>query len=192
MEHDSTTVHDEISARGEHSMDQRIIPCLWFQDRCEEAVNFYVSVFANAPRKTGESRIVHIQRYPEGIENAPWPDTMSGKVITAVFELDGQRFMALDGGPHFKPTGAISLLVNCDSQPEIDYYWERLTDGGDPAAQQCGWLADRYGFSWQVHARPMEAMLASPDREKANRTMQAMLNMKKLDIAELEKAYAGR
>ena len=101
-------------------MDQKIVPALWFEDRCEEAVNFYVSVFANAPSKTGESRVVHIERYPEGIKNAPWGDAMRGKVITAVFELNGQRFMALDGGPVFKPSGATSLLVNCDTQQEID------------------------------------------------------------------------
>jgi len=173
-------------------MSQRIVPSLWFEDRCEEAVNFYVSVFANAPGRSGDSRIVHIQRYPEGVQNAPWPDTMRGKVITAVFELDGQRFMALDGGPHFKPSGAISLLVNCDTQDEIDYFWEKLSEGGDPRAQQCGWLADKYGFAWQVHPRPMERLLSSPDTEKANRAMQAMLTMKKLDIAALERAYAGR
>ncbi len=172
-------------------MDQKITACMWFDDRCEEAVNFYVAVFAKAPRQTGESRIVHIERYPEGIENPPWPATMSGKVITAVFELNGQRFMALDGGPVFKPSGAISLMVNCDTQEEIDYFWARLCEGGDPRAQQCGWLADRYGFSWQIHARPMEKLLTSPDREKANRAMQAMLKMKKLDIQALEKAYAG-
>jgi predicted 3-demethylubiquinone-9 3-methyltransferase (glyoxalase superfamily) len=173
-------------------MEQSIIPSLWFEDRCEEAVTFYVSVFANAPRKVGESRILHIERYPEGIQNAPWPPSMSGKVITAVFELNGQRLMALDGGPHFKPTGAVSLLVNCDTQEEIDYYWERMTQGGDPRAQACGWLADKYGFSWQIHARPMERLLSSPDRTKATRAMQAMLKMKKLDIAALENAYAGQ
>jgi predicted 3-demethylubiquinone-9 3-methyltransferase (glyoxalase superfamily) len=172
-------------------MDQQIVTSLWFEDRCEEAVNFYVSTFAGAPRKTGESRIVHIERYPEGIENAPWPAAMSGKVITAVFDLNGQRFMALDGGPHFKPTGAMSLVVNCDTQEEIDYFWERLTQGGDAKAQQCGWLADRYGFSWQVHARVLDKLLSSTDRQKANRAMQAMLKMKKLDIAALEAAYAG-
>jgi predicted 3-demethylubiquinone-9 3-methyltransferase (glyoxalase superfamily) len=171
--------------------NQSIIPSLWFEDRCEEAINFYVSVFTNAPRKPGDSKILHMQRYPEGIQDAPWPASMSGKVITVVFELNGQRFMALDGGPFFKPTGAISLVVNCDTQEEIDYYWDRLGEGGDPRAQQCGWLADRYGFSWQIHARPMERLLASSDREKANRAMQAMLKMKKLDIAALEKAYAG-
>src|SRR5437868_15179930 len=124
-------------------MDQKIIPSLWFEDHCEEAINFYISVFANAPRKTGESRVVHIERYPEGIENAPWPKSMSGKVIRAVFELDGQRFMALDGGPHCKPSGATSLFVNCDTQEEVDYYWEKLTEGRDASAQQWGWLADR-------------------------------------------------
>ncbi len=173
-------------------MDQKIVPSLWFEDRCEEAVNFYVSVFANAPRKTGESRIVHIQRYPEGIQNAPWPEAMSGKIITAVFELNGLRFMALDGGPLFKPTGAVSMVVNCDTQEEIDYYWDRLAEGGDVRAQQCGWLADKYGFSWQIHPRPLERLLTSPDRVKANRAMQAMLKMKKLDIAALENAYEGK
>ena len=173
-------------------MDQTIVPSLWFEDRCEEAVNFYVSVFANAPRKTGESRVVHIQRYPDGIENAPWPKSMSGKVITAVFELNGQRFMALDGGPQFKPSGATSFLVNCDTQQEVDYYWDKLTAGGDPRAQQCGWLADKYGFAWQVHPRPMEKLLGSSDRTKANRAMQAMLTMKKIDIAALERAYEGK
>jgi predicted 3-demethylubiquinone-9 3-methyltransferase (glyoxalase superfamily) len=172
-------------------MDQAIVPCLWFEDKCEEAVNFYISVFASAPRKTGESRIVHMQRYPEGIANAPWPKEMSGKVITVVFELNGLRFMALDGGPFFKPSGAISLLVNCDTQEEIDYYWQKLSEGGDVRAQQCGWLADRYGFAWQVHPRPMEKLLSSPDRAKANRAMQAMLAMKKLDIAALQRAYDG-
>ena len=117
-------------------MDQSIVPFLWFEDRCEEAVNFYVSVFANAPRKAGDSKIVHIERYPSGIENAPCGKEMSGKVITAVFELNGQRLMALDGGPVFKPTGAVSLLVNCNTQEEVDYFWGRLTEGGDPRAQQ--------------------------------------------------------
>ncbi len=173
-------------------MNQTIVPFLWFEDRCEEAVHFYVSVFANAPGRSGESRIVHLQRYPDAIENAPWPTNTSGKVITAVFELNGQRFMALDGGPFFKPSGAMSLLVNCDTQEEVDYYWDRLGEGGDPRAQQCGWLADKYGFTWQVHPTPMEKLLMSPEREKANRAMQAMLTMKKIDIAELEKAYAGR
>src|SRR3954464_7828135 len=173
-------------------MDQKIVPSLWFEDRGEEAVNFYVSVFANAPRKTADSRVVHIQRYPEGIENAPWPKSMSGKVITAIFELNGQRFLALDGGPQFKPSGATSLMVNCDTQEEVDYFWSTLTEGGDPRAQQCGWLADKYGFSWQVHPTPMEKLLGSPDRDKANRAMQAMLPMKKIDIAALERAFEGK
>ncbi|HVZ23478.1 MAG TPA: VOC family protein [Vicinamibacterales bacterium] len=173
-------------------MKQQIVPSLWFEDRCEEAVNFYVSVFANSPRRTGDSRIVTMQRYPEGIENPPWPANMSGKVITAVFELNGQRFMALDGGPHFKPSGAISLLVNCETQEEVDYFWERLTEGGDPKAQQCGWLADKFGFAWQVHPVGMEPLLSSPDRAKANRAMQAMLGMKKIDVAALERAFEGQ
>ena len=173
-------------------MSQRIVPSLWFEDRCEEAVNFYVDTFANAPGTRAPSRIVHLERYPEGIKNAPWPPTMQGKVITVVFELVGQRFMALDGGPHFKPTGALSLLIECETQPDIDYFWSKLTEGGDPKAQQCGWLADKYGFAWQVHARPLEKMLMSPDTAKANRAMEAMLKMKKLDISALETAFEGR
>lgn len=173
-------------------MSQRIVPSLWFEDRCEEAVNFYVDVFANAPGTRAASRVVHLERYPEGIKNAPWPPTMQGKVITVIFELDGLRFMALDGGPHFKPTGALSMVVECETQEEIDYFWTRLSEGGNPRAQQCGWLADKYGFSWQVHAKPLEKMLMSTDKAKTNRAMEAMLKMKKLDIPALEAAFEGR
>jgi predicted 3-demethylubiquinone-9 3-methyltransferase (glyoxalase superfamily) len=173
-------------------MAQSIIPFLWFDDRCEEAINFYVNVFKGAPGRRSESRIVEMHRYPEGIKDAPWTASMHGKVITAVFELDGERFMALDGGPIFKPTPAMSLLVNCDTQEEIDYFWEKLGPGGGGTPQPCGWLADRFGFAWQIHARPMEKMLASPDREKSNRALEAMLKMQKLDIAALEAAFNGR
>lgn len=171
--------------------NQKIIPSMWFEDKCEEAINFYVDVFKGAPNAKGESRVMEIQRYPEGIENPPWGDKMSGKVITAIFELAGQRFMALDGGPQFKPSGAISLLIECETQEEVDHYWDRLREGGDPNQQQCGWLADKYGFSWQVSPKVLGELLTDPDKTKANRAMEAMLQMKKLDIAELQKAFNG-
>lgn len=297
---------------------QKIIPCLWFEKDCEEAIDFYTSLFPN-------SKITNIQRYPDNIPNPPWGPGMEGKVITAIFELEGQKFMALDGGTHFKfnPTvsftvnsktkeesetlwnklkeggkvmmefqeypfskgygwledkfglswqintgeskqriipslmfvgdkfgkceeainfytsvfknseikaiakyepdeqdevgkikyslfqlegqefiamessfdhkfkvdGAVSMLVDCDTQEEIDYYWGKLS--ANPAAEQCGWLQDKYGFSWQINPRILGELLSSPDKEKADRAMKAMLEMKKLDIAELKKAYDG-
>jgi predicted 3-demethylubiquinone-9 3-methyltransferase (glyoxalase superfamily) len=307
---------------------QKIIPCLWFEDKCEEAINFYIDTF-NGVLGKDDSRVVQIQRYPSDIPNPPWGPGMEGKVITAIYELAGQRFMALDGGPLFKfnPTmsfmvncetpeevdafwaklseggsvmmplqeypfskkygwtsdkygvswqisvgtakekitpafmfvgknfgkceeainfyasviknskvdeihryepgeaaeadtgkvkyssftlegqrfaamensfehkfdtsGAISLVIDCETQEEIDHLWENLTQGGDPKAQQCGWLADKYGFAWQITPRVLGEMLSDPDKEKSNRAMQAMLEMKKLDIAGLEKAYNG-
>lgn len=171
---------------------QKIIPCLWYEDKCEEAINFYVDIFNSAPGKTSESKVTYIQRYPEGIPNPPWGEHMNGKIITAIFELHGQRFMALDGGPGiFAKNGPVSFLVECDTQGEVDYYWERLIEGGDTKAQQCGWLADKYGFAWQVNPRRLGELLADPDKKKSDRVMQAMLKMKKLDIAELERAYQG-
>jgi predicted 3-demethylubiquinone-9 3-methyltransferase (glyoxalase superfamily) len=115
---------------------------------------------------------------------------MDGKVLTAVFELNGDKFMALDGGPYFKPTGAVSFLIECKTQEEIDYYWDKLTNGGDPTAQQCGWLLDKYGFSWQV-VPDMSQWINRPDSAGSARAMQAMLGMKKIIIADLEKAYNG-
>ncbi len=156
---------------------------MWFNTECEEALNFYTSIFP-------DSKIESIQRYPEG----PLPEPMKGmegKVLTAVFELFGQRFMALDGGPVFKPTGAVSFHVECQTQEEVDLYWSKLSAGGDPAAQQCGWLADRYGFSWQIIPVQLSELLNDPDKERADRVMQAMLGMKKIDIAGLEHAYKG-
>ncbi|HTL39327.1 MAG TPA: VOC family protein, partial [Methylomirabilota bacterium] len=128
---------------------QKITPFLWFDRNSEEAINFYVDIFNNAPNKKTDSKIVNIKRYPEGITEGPMAG-FDGKILTAVFELDGQRFMALDGGPIFKPTSAVSFLIECQTQEEIDHYWDHLTAGGDPKAQQCGWLMDKYGFSWQV------------------------------------------
>jgi len=114
---------------------------------------------------------------------------MEGKVLTAVFELEGQRFMALDGGPFFQPSGAVSFYVECETQEELDHYWSKLSEGGDPKAQQCGWLKDKYGFSWQVIPRALPELLSDPDKEKSARVMQAMLKMKKIDIQGLKEAY---
>lgn len=170
----------------------KIMPCLWFEDGCEEAINFYVDTFNAAPNKPAESRIVEIKRYPEHFPEAPWPATMGGKVITAVYELAGQRFMALDGGPGvFAKNGPVSFVIECETQEEVDHYWDRLKEGGDPKIQQCGWLADKYGFAWQVTPKVLGKMLADPDKAKADRVMKAMLKMKKIDVAGLERAYRG-
>jgi predicted 3-demethylubiquinone-9 3-methyltransferase (glyoxalase superfamily) len=162
---------------------QKITPFLWFENNAEEAMNFYVSIFKN-------SRVVSLQRYPDGPLDGPMQG-MEGKVLTAVFELEGQRFMALDGGPHFKPTGAISFYVECETQEEVDYYWEKLTAGGDAKAQQCGWLQDKYGFSWQIIPSALGRMLQDKDAQKADRVMKALLAMKKIDVGRLQQAYEG-
>ncbi|HYU64666.1 MAG TPA: VOC family protein [Candidatus Paceibacterota bacterium] len=162
-------------------MKQKITPFLWFDKNAEEAINFYVSIFKN-------SKIVSIKRYPKGPLEGPMKG-MEGKVLTALFQLEGQQFLALDGGPFFKPTGAVSFYVECKTQDEVDYYWSKLTKGGEPKAQQCGWLMDKYGFSWQVIPKALPELLNDPDKEKADRVMQAMLKMKKIDIAGLRKAY---
>ena len=157
---------------------QRIAPCLWFDHQAEEAAKFYTGIFRN-------SRIVAISRYGEaGYEIHRRP---AGSVMTVAFELEGQPFTALNGGPLFKFNEAISLQVYCGSQDEVDYYWERLTAGGDPAAQQCGWLKDRYGVSWQVVPLALLEMMKQPG-ERADRVMTALLQMKKLDLAALERA----
>lgn len=161
---------------------QRITPCLWFDDQAEAAVEFYVAIFRN-------SRILNVTRYGEAgheIHGRP-----AGSVMTVAFELDGQAFTALNGGPVFKFNEAISFQVNCETQEEVDYYWERLSVGGDESAQQCGWLKDQYGVSWQVVPRVLLEMIDDPDSGKSQRAMAAMLQMKKLDIAELKRAYAG-
>lgn len=157
---------------------QRISPCLWFADEAEEAATFYTSIFKN-------SRITSITRYgAAGFEVHRRP---AGSVMLVEFELDGQAFTALNGGPLFKFNEAISLQVHCDTQEEIDYYWGKLSAGCDPKAQQCGWLKDRYGLSWQVVPRTMPD-LTSPGGQ---RVMEAILRMKKIDVAELRRAYEG-
>lgn len=164
------------------SITTRIRPCLWFDDQGEEAANFYVSIFPN-------SRIVSTLRYGQaGHEIHQRP---AGSVMTVTFELDGLPFTALNGGPVFTFNEAVSLEVHCDTQEEIDYYWDRLGEGGDPRAQQCGWLKDRFGLAWQVVPRAMDEMMADTGSPEAERVMSAMLRMKKLDIAELRRAYAG-
>jgi predicted 3-demethylubiquinone-9 3-methyltransferase (glyoxalase superfamily) len=161
---------------------QKLTPFLWFESQAEEAMQFYTSLFPGG-------KIVHIKRYPDGITDGPMAG-MGGKVLTGVFELFGQRFMALDGGPVFKPTGAVSFLVQCETQAEIDTYWNVLTEGGDPSAQQCGWLKDKYGFTWQI-VPDMARWLDAPDTEASGRAMQAMMAMKKIDIAALDAAFKG-
>jgi predicted 3-demethylubiquinone-9 3-methyltransferase (glyoxalase superfamily) len=157
-------------------MEQRIVTNLWFDTEAEEAANFYVSVFKN-------SRIVNKTHYTEGGPRE------AGMVMTVDFELDGQRLTGINGGPDFKFDEAISLLINCEDQEEVDYYWERLTDGGEEGP--CGWLKDRYGLSWQVVPTGMEELFADPDPKRAERAMRAMLQMKKLDLGELQRAADG-
>lgn len=158
-----------------------IFPCLWFDRNAEEAIQFYTSVFKNA-------KIISLKRYPEGPLEGPMAG-MEGKILTAVFELDGKRFMALDGGPIFKFNEAVSLCIECQTQEEVDYYWGKLS--ADPQAEQCGWLKDKFGLSWQVFPTVLGELLDDPDPEKAGRVMQTMLQMKKIDIAALKQAYEG-
>lgn len=164
----------------------RIVPSLWFDQSTEEAVNFYIDAFNGSPHKRAESRLVSLQRYEEGME-VPGAEQMLGKVLTAIFELDGQRFMALDGGPIFKFNEAVSFYVECEDQAEVDYFWDLLS--AVPEAEQCGWVKDRFGLSWQIVPRRMEELLMSPDRRRALAATNAMLKMKKIVIADLEKAF---
>jgi predicted 3-demethylubiquinone-9 3-methyltransferase (glyoxalase superfamily) len=162
---------------------QKITPFLWFDGQAEEAVNFYVSIFKN-------SKIGEVARYSEAGQEVH--GQKPGTVMTMSFELEGQKFIALNGGSHFRFNEAISFVINCDSQQEVDHYWNRLSEGGDEKAQQCGWLKDRYGISWQVIPTILPRLLGDPDPGTANRVMSAMLQMKKIDIAALERAATGR
>jgi predicted 3-demethylubiquinone-9 3-methyltransferase (glyoxalase superfamily) len=172
-----------VSIRGlKFSMKLKITPFLWFDTQAEEAANFYVGIFR-------DSRITKISRYPDaGQETHGKP---AGSVMVVTFELNGQPFTALNGGPHFKFDPAISFVVECENQEEVDYYWEKLGEGGDPSAQQCGWLADKFGLSWQIVPSCIPHMMTDPDPAKSQRVMAAVMGMRKLDIAVLEKAYAG-
>jgi predicted 3-demethylubiquinone-9 3-methyltransferase (glyoxalase superfamily) len=161
---------------------QKITPCLWFDDQAEAAAEFYTAIFRH-------SRIVGVTRYGEaGREVHGRP---AGTVMTVAFELDGQAFTALNGGPVFRFNEAISFQVHCETQEQVDYYWEKLSAGGDAKAQQCGWLKDKYGVSWQVVPTVLLEMLNDPDPEKSHRVMEAMLRMKKIDMSRLKRAYAG-
>jgi predicted 3-demethylubiquinone-9 3-methyltransferase (glyoxalase superfamily) len=162
-------------------MTQRITPFLWFDHQAEEAVNFYVSIFKNC-------KIGTMARYDEAAAKAS--GRPPGSVMTVAFELDGEEFIALNGGPLFKFTEAISFVVNCETQGEVDHFWEKLSAGGQQV--QCGWLRDRFGVSWQVVPTVLSEMLQDKDPEKSKRVMRAMLNMKKLNIEALENAYEGR
>ena len=168
---------------------QKITPFLWFDNNAEEAINFYVDTFNNSPHNSIESKILEVKRYPTGT-NDPHMMGMEGKVLTGVFTLAGQKFMALDGGPLFKPNESISFLVNCADQEEIDYFWGTITQNGGQESQ-CGWCKDKYGFSWQIVPN-MAQYLATPDGEANNRAIAAMMQMKKIDIAKLEEAYNAK
>jgi predicted 3-demethylubiquinone-9 3-methyltransferase (glyoxalase superfamily) len=157
-------------------MPQKIVPNLWFDTEAEQAAAFYVSVFKN-------SRVLSVNRYTEAGPRE------AGMVMTVEYELDGQRFIAINGGPEFTFSEATSLMVECADQAEIDYYWEHLADGGEEGP--CGWLKDRFGFSWQVVPGGMDELFADPDKSKATRAMQAMFAMTKIDIAALQAAADG-
>ena len=161
---------------------QKITTCLWFDSNAEEAVAFYTTVFKNSKIK----ETTHYVEAGQEIHGKP-----AGSVLTVAFELEGREFLALNGGPLFKFTEAISLVVHCETQEEIDYYWERLRQGGDERAQQCGWLKDKYGVSWQVVPTALQKMITDPDPAKVQRVMQALFPMKKLDAAALKRAYVG-
>jgi predicted 3-demethylubiquinone-9 3-methyltransferase (glyoxalase superfamily) len=160
---------------------QKITPFLWFDDNAEEAVRFYTSIFKN-------SKIGKIARYDKAGEKAA--GRPAGSVMTVEFELDGQEFVALNGGPHFKFTEAISFVVNCETQEEVDYYWKKLSEGGKEV--QCGWLKDKCGLSWQIVPTVLGELLSDKDAVKAQRVMQAMLKMVKLDIKKLKQAAKGK
>jgi predicted 3-demethylubiquinone-9 3-methyltransferase (glyoxalase superfamily) len=160
------------------TITQRITPMLWFDGQAEDAARFYVSVFK-------DSKIGTISRYGS---NGPGP---AGSVMVVSFELEGQRFTALNGGPQYTINEAVSFVVDCETQEEVDYFWDTLSEGGDEQAQMCGWLKDRYGVSWQIVPTALPRYLGGPDPDGAQRAMQAMLKMKKLDIAALKRAYDG-
>lgn len=161
---------------------QSITPCLWFDSQAEDAARFYTEIFSN-------SRVLSVSRFGEAgqeIHGRP-----PGSVMTVAFELNGQEFTALNGGPHFKFNEAISFQVYCDTQDELDYFWEWLSEGGDVDAQQCGWLKDRFGLSWQIVPSIVPELVKDPESEASQRAMEALLRMKKFDIEALKRAYEG-
>jgi len=161
---------------------QKITPFLWFDSQAEEAVKYYVSIFK-------DGKVVRITRYDASSAKAS--GRPQGSVMTVAFELEGQSFVALNGGPQFTFSEAISFVVNCESQDEIDYYWNKLTAGGDPKAQMCGWLKDKYGVAWQIVPVQLPELISGPDPVKSGRAMEALMKMKKLDLPALKKAHDG-
>ena len=161
---------------------QKISINLWFDDQAEQAARFYTSIFEN-------SKIGTISRYIE--DGHEMHRDREGKVLTVDFEVEGQSFVALNGGPHFKFNESISIIIHCDTQDEVDYYWEKLSEGGDPEAQRCGWLKDMFGLSWQIVPTKFIEMVNNPDKEKVRRVLEVMYPMKKLDIEALNNAYRG-
>jgi predicted 3-demethylubiquinone-9 3-methyltransferase (glyoxalase superfamily) len=161
---------------------QKICPCLWFDDEAEEAAAFYMGIFP-------DSRIIAVSRYPDA--GGEVHGKAAGSVMLVTFELAGQSFTALNGGPQFRFNESISFQVACATQDEVDYYWDKLGAGGDEKARQCGWLKDKYGVSWQIVPSILGEMISSGDTERAKRVMSALLQMKKLVIADLERAYSG-
>ena len=162
---------------------QKITSNLWFDNNAEDAAKYYTSIFNN-------SKILRISRYgKEGFEIHKMPE---GTVMTVEFELEGQKFVGLNGGPLFQFSEAISFIVNCETQDELDYYWNKLSQGGDVKSQQCGWLKDKFGLSWQITPTILSDMLTDKDQKKSQRAMKAMMQMKKLDIQKLEEAFEGK
>ena len=155
---------------------QKITPCLWFDGQAEDAMNHYISIFKN-------SKVLSVIRWGKEGHGA------EGSVLVAIFELDGVQFQALNGGPQFKFTEAVSLSIDCKTQEEVDHFWSKLTEGGQPS--QCGWLKDKFGLSWQVVPEQLPRLLQDPDKDKAGRVMQAMMQMEKIDIGKLEAAARG-
>jgi predicted 3-demethylubiquinone-9 3-methyltransferase (glyoxalase superfamily) len=163
-------------------MPTKINPFLWFDHQAEDAARFYCAIVK-------DSRIVAISRYPDAGQEVHGKP--SGSVMTVTFELNGQSFTALNGGPIFKFNEAVSFQIECETQEEVDYYWERLSEGGDPQAQQCGWLKDKFGLSWQIVPKLLFELLNDPDTAKSQRVFRAMMHMTKLDIDSLQRAFAG-
>jgi predicted 3-demethylubiquinone-9 3-methyltransferase (glyoxalase superfamily) len=162
----------------------KITPCLWYDKEAEEAANYYVSIFSARGEKSSIGKITRYGQEGQEVHGKP-----VGSVMTVEFELAGQKYIALNGGTTFKLTEAVSFVIDCATQDEVDYYWEKLTAGGDEKSQICGWLKDKYGLSWQVMPKALGEMLGDKDPQKAGQVMNAMLKMKKIDLKTLEDAY---
>lgn len=160
----------------------KITTCLWFDGQAEEAANYYTSIFKN-------SKITHIQRYTKAGQDVH--GQAEGKVMVVQFSLDGHPFVGLNGGPKFKFNEAVSFQIDCADQDEVDYFWDRLCEGGDESKRRCGWLADKFGVSWQVIPKQFVELVSDPDKERVERVTVAMMNMEKLDVATLKSAYDG-